>query len=222
MPRTGNRSTDDFSDRPSEELIVLVQQGQSEPAQQELLARSYRLARAVVERLARRHRMSAADTDDAQQEVACRLPRLLRHSQPGRHGPFGRLVAVAARRWFLNYLRAWRRQRRRVHPVARANVLLGDDCDQGSPLVCSSYPLPPRFADPLALLLWQERLARLEEAVGTLDELGRALCAGVRAGRSLAELAPELDLSVDATRRSWRKVKAVLRCRLDAPVAEKC
>jgi RNA polymerase sigma factor (sigma-70 family) len=213
MPRTGNRSTDDFSDRSSEELIVLVQQDRSEPARQELLARSYRLACALIVCLARRAGLPAADADDAQQEVACRLPQLLRSYHPGRHGPFRRLLAVATRRWFRNYLRGRRRDRCR---------LFEGDRDESAHAVCRFYPPPPRFGDPLALLLWKERLARLEEAVRTLDELGQRLCAGVRAGRLLTEMAPELGLSVDAAKRSWKKVKANLRGRVAALVAEEC
>jgi RNA polymerase sigma factor (sigma-70 family) len=187
-----------------------------QPATHMLFERHRRWINVLIARRARQGRLGAADIDDAQQEGWFWLIEgigrydTLELARPNgcRFRTF--LYTVIGSR-VIDFARSiWRRrshyeQARRIpdpadiRPGAIKRVWPeADDCNE----------------DPLAALLWQEALERLQSAVDCLDPGARDFWQSLASGSALHDIACQLGLSFQQARGQRQRLLAKLKIRL--------
>jgi RNA polymerase sigma factor (sigma-70 family) len=183
----------DLEGMSDEELVVLAQECGCAPAGQVLLLRHHDWVGGLVARRARRRYLQDADVEDARQNAVLSLTEAV-HSydtlelgRPGgcRFRSFLYRVALARYCDFLRKVGRLTGRWKTFSALAEAPVPVRSGCD-----------------DPAAAAEWQEAQARLERALGQLDDPARQLWERLVSGALLRGIADELSVSYDAAKRA--------------------
>ena len=213
-PRYTARYDLDLTRIGDEELVVMAKECHYQPAAHMLFERHRPWINVLIARRARQGRLGAADIDDAQQEgwfwliegigrydtlelarpIGCRFRTFLYTVIESRVIDFARSI--------------WRRrshyeQTRRIPDAADMRPgaikrVWPDDCHDG----------------PVAALLWQEALERLESAVECLDPRARDFWQSLASGSALHDIACRLGISYQQARGQRQRLLAKLKVRL--------
>jgi RNA polymerase sigma factor (sigma-70 family) len=198
-----------------EALVELVQTESSAEAKSELLRRYHEPSQRLIGTLARQRGLGAADVEDSQQDAVFGIEKAIMRYDLGQvqqpHScsfhTFVRRVLSDRFKDFTKHL--WRVSRRHQSlPLAR-EAATGSAFDLDLPAT-PQMPDQNKTSDPAATAQWQELKCLVVKALDQLDSKERQLTEGVMSGDRLRTIAGELEMTYDATRSLWRKVRASL------------
>jgi RNA polymerase sigma factor (sigma-70 family) len=191
-----------------EELVVLAKECGFLPARQELLVRSYEWMRRQIVLNSRRMGLGGAEAEDAQEEgVFSLLEAIAKYDTRQLGKKDGRSFRSFLRQVLLARLRDYRkkvrRSGRRYDQSATARRVLEDAADHRPCAACFSALPGLNLSDPAAEIEWREQLARLQNALGQIDDRLQLLWERLALGSSMHDIAAEWGVSYHRIRR-WR------------------
>lgn len=213
-----------------EELVVLAQECRYAPAASEILSRMHELSNRLIARLARQRELQMADKEEAQQDAVFAIHRAIEHYDTLQMGiPHGCPFCVFVRRVVQDRFKDFTKHLWRVnrHQRQPQSALGRGEEEQGFPERGMDCLDENSLNNPVAQAQEQERQVRIAQALARLKPRERQLAEELMSGSRLRTIADHLDLTLDATKHLWRRVKgrlaellrdegSALCCRIDA------
>jgi RNA polymerase sigma factor (sigma-70 family) len=210
-----------------EELAVLAAECGFQPAEEELLLRYRDWSNSLIGRFSRLRKVAVPDVEDALQDAVLGILKAIAHYDTLQIGKpngcsfrtFLRRVLTDRFKDFLKHL--WRVKSHFGQPVPARP---GQSVRPAGELVAGprdratggwDWPDTNGNSDPAAAAQGNEFKARIHETLDRLDDVERSLSEGLMAGKRLRVIAVELDISYDAAKRRWKKLRTKLAMRLE-------